>query len=376
MDAAPETGGWSAPATETAPMPPAMEPEAPDAAPAWTPPAYAPPTYTAPPPPPPYVAPDIGAGADSAVDPSVPPPAPPESADTFPGVPPPAPPAASGAFDPLADPFAPRTAQPADPFAGASPYAEPIAPGDYIPPPPPPAGDAWTSADAAAAEDAAWTGPEATPRADDTWGAPTEAPPPPPADAWSAPADLEPDETAYTPAGLTAGGLAEGAFAAPLDPTPERAPGFGEPDDRPVEPFVPGGSPLVAPPEPGHAPGPYAGLAPEPAFPTHAAPAEAAAGHTLYDTPASTPPPMAPAADPDEPFRSHFSERYPDAGGSYDEMAGAYRFGADAANDPDLRDADDDTLRRRFNENHGYDPDDRWAWLGARDAVRKGMGRG
>jgi hypothetical protein len=374
------SGAWSPPAADTTPMPPAMEPEV-AASPAWSPPTYAPPAYTAPPPPPPYVAPELDAEADAfASDPAVPPPAAPDLAETYPAVPPPAPPAGPGAFDPLADPFAPPPAAPG-PLSGAAPYAEPIGSGDYVPSETPrPAADRWftpaepgTPASGAPAE-----APPSLPD-EDGWTAPPEAPPPPPAaDAWTAPADVEPrEEGAFTAAGLTAGGLAAGGFSSPPElPQEEPRSDFAEPDDRPVEPFVAGGSPVVAPAEPGHAPGPYAGVAPEPGFPTHAAPAEAAAGHTLHEVPAETPPPMPPAAaDADDAFRSHFSDRYADAGSSYDEMAGPYRFGADAASDPELRDADDDTLRRRFNERHGYDPDDRWAWLGARDAVRRGMGR-
>lgn len=53
-------------------------------------------------------------------------------------------------------------------------------------------------------------------------------------------------------------------------------------------------------------------------------------------------------------------------------MAGAYRFGADAASDPEFADGDEERLRERFNLRYGYPADDRWAWLAARNAVRRG----
>jgi hypothetical protein len=84
------------------------------------------------------------------------------------------------------------------------------------------------------------------------------------------------------------------------------------------------------------------------------------------------PPAMPPA---DEAYRAHFAEHYADAGGDYADLAGAYRFGADAATDPELRDADDDTLRRRFNLRNGYAESDRWAWMSVRSAVLFARGR-
>jgi hypothetical protein len=191
----------------------------------------------------------------------------------------------------------------------------------------------------------------------------------------------EPDVTdtpAYMAPGLAAGGLAAGAFATPPALPAEEGPAgatFSESpyadEDRPAEPFIAGGAPVVAPPEPGHAPGAYAGVAPEPAFPTHAAPAEAAAGHALGGDADDAPP--AADADADAGFRQHYAEHYGAGGGSYDDLADAYRFGAESAAIPELRWAGDETLRRRFNERFGYPENDRMAWLGAREAVKRGM---
>ncbi len=74
--------------------------------------------------------------------------------------------------------------------------------------------------------------------------------------------------------------------------------------------------------------------------------------------------------------RVHFDEAFAGTGASYDDVSDAYRFGAEAAADPQLRWADDDALRRRFNERYGYPEEDRMAWLGARRAVRHGLERG
>ena len=126
----------------------------------------------------------------------------------------------------------------------------------------------------------------------------------------------------------------------------------------------------MAPPEPGHTSAPYAGAAPEPAFPTHASPDEAAAGRVVDPVPDHLD-----LTGPDAHYRTHFREHYADTGYAYDDVADAYRFGAEAADDPTLGDADDERLRERFNARYGYRPDDRWGWMGARRAVRYGYDR-
>jgi hypothetical protein len=83
---------------------------------------------------------------------------------------------------------------------------------------------------------------------------------------------------------------------------------------------------------------------------------------------------MAPAED--DVYRGHYEEHFVGMGASYDDVADAYRFGAEAAADPELRWADDDALRRRFNARYGYPEEDRLAWIGARRAVRHGLEKG
>ncbi len=337
-ESTPAAGDWAMPSADTTPAPPAMDPvaDSPDASSPYAPPTYTPPSYDPPPVPPPYSAstptdePALEAqreGYASAVTPA---------SDAF--VPPsdvtPAPPG----VEPLGDAFA----------APAMHYAEPTREGDFI---------------------ADTTPPEEMPESPYDAQASDVAPGPPDLPEESA------SYSAFTSAGLAAGGLGAGGFATP-PPVPSEegsATQYPDADVRPVEPLVTGGSEFVAPPEPGHAPAPYAGVAPEPGFPTHAAPPEAAIGHT-YETPVTSPPPDLPMAD--DPYRAHFDEQFAGMGASYDDVADAYRFGEDAARDPELRWADDDALRRRFNARYGYPEEDRMAWLGARRAVRHGLERG
>ena len=345
----PPVHGWNAPAVDEPPAPPPMEaaPAEPDDAPSpyAAPPAYSAPAYTPPPPPPPYVAPEVQ----------------PDSSEPMPA-------------DARPAPFA-ATASDSDPF-GDEPEADAAQPESSL------YADAGTPAPDPLADPFAAPAPD--PLADPfaapamLYAEPTDPEPPSPDDYGTVPAEVA--------AGVMAPGMEVTGFGPPALPA-EDAPApaaeeLAEPaevdiapeatDERPVAPLIEGGAAVVAPPEPGHAPAPYAGVAAEPAFPTHAAPAEAAAGHTLAE----------PAAAPEDAgeagggFRAHFGEHYSDSGATFDDLAAAYEFGAEARGVPELRWADDGLLRRRFNERFGYPADDRVAWLGARRAVRHGLERG
>jgi len=456
--------------TPAAPEPPTYVPPSPYAPPSdYAPPAYVPPTTTEP-----AVPPPAEPAAPTPDYPAVPPPAAPAASPPIvqspePAVPPPAPPAGETAYpaEPYLEPYAEPPA--AVPFTGTAipgNYAEPVRPGDYT-------GD-YTDAvgytetaphtEAAGYTETSYT--EAGSYADAGGytgegsldvGEPTPEPLDPStlytgsesdddsafdagayadADADAVFSDLEPDRDAATPGDTVTFGEAAtysetGAYVdlppsgdvADAAPPPAMPPPLD--DARPVEPSLGGGAPVVAPPDPGHAAGAYAGLAPEPAFPTHASQAEADAGFAAgtgptdppgpppYDAPPYTPPvppyepppyeaapyeaapyeapayapppppaypgaPLAadtPAADApaaDAGYRAHFGQHYADSGTSYDDLADAYRFGVDAASDPEFADGDEDRLRERFNLRYGYPADDRWAWLGARNAVRRG----